>query len=61
MYQILILAYVIYYYHLFSHQTHESFLGEKPSGLSLAYKFVMAYISPNLYPQKTNGQRGHMK
>ena len=30
-------------------------------GLSLAYKFVTALISPNLYPQKTKDQRGHIK
>ena len=34
------------------------FLGEDQScgGFSLAYKFVAALISPNLYPQKTKGQ-----
>lgn len=40
-----------------------SFLGERPScdSLSVAYKVVEALISPNLYPQKTKGKRGHIK
>ena len=53
----------IYNVHAYHTTTDKDFWEKDLShdGLSLAYKFVVALITANVYSHKAKGQKGHIK